>query len=421
MRWLAWILGALAAVVALFVPVAPALGAGQAGVHAGLSHDLVVLRAGDGATAALVTLGAGGTHSTHRLPLGLLDHTGRALYTATPVAGDRTLVRAIDTATGRTVRALTLPGRYSTASGDVSATALSFDGRWLGLRAPFAAGTTSGVVIDTAAMKVVRAFHLTGRFGLDAIDGAGQVLYLIESLHTRVTSGDPYAYRVRSYQIAAGLLDAQPVLDKGEVSGTMSGVAWTRTWSPGGTWLFTLYVYQRPRGAGAFIHALLVSGNGRLAHCIDLPTIGGAADLAHYTLAVSPDGTSLYAVNPLLGFAAAMRGSLPYGTLDQTSLDVRAGNPVHTVAGSAVSADGATLYVATTRGIWVIDTASMTRWTTLLPGRDVASVVLSGDGRRLYALEAQQGILVALDSASAQVLATLPTDPQAWAIEQISS
>ncbi len=36
-------------------------------------------------------------------------------------------------------------------------------------------------------------------------------------------------------------------------------------------------------------------------------------DLAHYTLAVSPDATALYAVNPVLGRLVVVRDGLPYG------------------------------------------------------------------------------------------------------------
>ena len=44
-----------------------------------------------------------------------------------------------------------------------------------------------------------------------------------------------------------------------------------------------------------------------------------AADLAHYALAVSPDGSALYAVNPVLGRVVGVRGGLPYGARERAT------------------------------------------------------------------------------------------------------
>ena len=44
-------------------------------------------------------------------------------------------------------------------------------------------------------------------------------------------------------------LDVNPVAEKEDTSGTMSGVAWTRAWAPDGDWLYTLYVHPGRAGA----------------------------------------------------------------------------------------------------------------------------------------------------------------------------
>jgi sugar lactone lactonase YvrE len=198
----------------------------------------------------------------------------------------------------------------------------------------------------------------------------------------------------------------------------MSGVAWTRAWAPDGDWLYTFYVH--PGRAGAFIHALGVEYH--LAQCIILPNVGAtAAQLAHFTLAAAPDSTALYAVNPVLGLAVAVRGSanaLPFSTPQLVALRTRAGSAQRTLNGAAVSGDGRTVFVATSRGVWVLDSGSLAVRATYLAGRSVASVALSGDGQRLYALESGRGAW-AIDPASGHILDSIPTSSGVWAIEQV--
>jgi DNA-binding beta-propeller fold protein YncE len=365
---------------------------------------------------ALIALPAGG-QAARRLPLGLFDRGGRTLYVANPHGDGRSVVQAIDVASGRVLRSTTVAGRFSTATGDYSAATLSFNGRWLALRgATPDARITRAIVIDTAAMRVVATLRLAGHFGLDAIDPDGTVLYLIEHL----VGHGPLAYRVRSYELRRGALDANPVAEKEDTSGTMSGVAWTRAWAPDGDWLYTFYVH--PGRTGAFIHALGVEYH--LAQCIILPNVGAtAAQLAHFTLAAAPDGTALYAVNPVLGLVVAVRGSanaLPFATPQVVALRTRAGSAQRTLNGSAVSGDGRTLFLATSRSVWVLDSGSLAVRATYLAGRSVASVALSGDGRRLYALESGRGAVDAIDPASGHILDSIPTSSGVWAIEQVT-
>lgn len=410
-RYLSIVMGA-AMLAALFAPAAPTRAA-QSGVP---GHDLLLLRAGAGTRSMLVALPAGSARHAVQLPLGLLNGHQQTLYAASPQPdGAHTLVQAIDVASGRVLRSTLLNGRYSTQDGDYSASALSFNGRWLALRSAAAnPGHTSAVVIDTAAMRVATTISLSGRFGLDAVDPKGNVLYLIENLERH----GPEAYRVRSFELRSGVLDPGAVFEKENTTGTMSGVAWTRAWSPDGDWLFTLYV--RPGRQGAFIHALGVEY--KIAQCIDLPTDGAtAAVLAHFTLTVSGDGNTLYAVNPLLGEAMVMRGSLPYGSTDHNVLSVRATSPERTLDGAALSRDGQSLFVATNHGVWVADTIALTVSATYLAGHNVASLALSPDGRRLYALEPDRGVITGLDPVGGHVLGTIATSAGSWAIATVSS
>lgn len=412
-------LGHLAIVLFALLPclLLPA-GAGAA-MPAGARHDLLLLRSGAGAATSLISQRMDGSAVATHLPFGLVDQAGRTLYVASPTAPDavgkpRSLVRAVDIASGRTVRSLLVPGHYSTQAGDYSADTLSYNGRWLALRAAASAVATQAIVIDTAAMRVAATVQLPGHFSLDAIDAGGHVLYLIEHL------GGPgaNAYRVRSYRIQPAVLDPGPVVEKENTTGTMNGVAWTRAWSSGGDWLFTLYVH--PGHTGAFIHVLGVKD--RFAQCVDLPVSKAtASSLAHYAVIGSPDGKSLYAVNPLLGRVEVMRDSMPFGTLDGAGLGVHAGSVQPGLNQIAITPNGMTLFVATGRGIWVIDTGSLALRAVYLRGRRVASVTLSRDGRRLYALEPDGARITALNPAGGRVEGQVATQSGAWAMAQVAS
>jgi sugar lactone lactonase YvrE len=430
-------------------------GAAMAGAA---GRDLLILRAGDGTTGEFITL-ASGARAGHQFPLGLLDHQGHMLYTATVGRDGQSVIQAIDAVSGRVLHSLALPGMYSTGNGDYVTSlvfgsggagnggaqriapdgvsvesplagrlgrasrsglpadlsemlaVLSFNGRWLALRNQSSQDVT---IVDTRAMRVAATLTLPDYLiGLDAISADGQRLYLIESLQQY----GQHAYQVRLYDLRQGGLDPAPLRDKGEVPGSMDGVAWTRAWSPDGRWLYTLYVH--PNGRGAFIHAL--SLQGRVAHCIDLPdAMVPDTVLAHYTLAVSPDGSSLYAVNPVLGRAVAVHG-LPYGTPHVTTLSTRSGSPQRTLVSAALSSDGRTMFVATDHGVWAVDTGSFALRATYLSGQKVASVALGGDGRRLYALTAGSARLEALDLPSGRLLGSRPAQTGAWAIAQVIS
>lgn len=409
------LLRSLATASTILLLVLPLSAPVRAAVPRTHQHDVLVLRVGDGMRSAFVTLDSTGL-APRRLPLGLVDGKAHTLYTAAPLAGGHSsLIRAIDVLSGRTLHALTVVGVYSTARANFAAATLSFDGHWLALQSAVSRrGRTDALVVDTTAMRPLTTVHLTGRFGLDAIDAEGSRLYLIESL----SGHGPGAYRVRSYEIAQHALDPGPIAEKSDTTGTMSGVAWTRAWSPDGKWLFTLYVH--PGHAGAFIHALGVEY--RIAQCIFLPrTDATAAALAYYTLAVSPDATALYAVNPLLGHATAIRGSLPYGSQDQAALPQRAGSPPHAMKSSVMSSDGRTVFVATNGGVWAVDTRSLAVRATYLKGQEVASVAFSRNGQRLYALVPRHGLVAVLDPTSGRLLRTMPEATGAWGIAQVTS
>ena len=442
--------------LALLVASLP--GAGKAAVpaaRAATGLDVLVLRAGLGEQAGLTTRDVNGVSLVAHLPLGLLDRTGRTLYTATPQANGRTLVQAITVSTGAVVGSLTLNGIFSTRSADYSAgaapllasvlsgtthrpavlglrasaasgrqraappadgsqvlSALAYNGRWLALRGVDNGTGTRVVVLDTARMRVATDRALPEALGLDAITADGKLVYFIQSL-PQTGYG---AYQVRSYRVGQSALDRQIVVAPGETPGSMSGMAWTRTWAPDGAWLYTFYVQDTGH---AFVHALRLAT--RQTRCLDFPDIGASsAAMAHFTLTVAPGGTTLYAVNPVLGLVVAL-GNLPRGVIRMSHLSERAGAPRRTQTAAAITPDGRTVLVATGSGVWAIDTHSLALRSSFEADQEVTSLALSPDGQRLYTLAPASGLLNILEPASGAVMTELQPDDGTWAIEGVGA
>ena len=295
------------------------------------------------------------------------------------------------------------------ADGSQVLTARSFNGRWLALRATDSdQANTRIVVIDTSAMRPVADSWIGGAFGLDAISADGRLVYPIQSLPTRGYG----VHQVRSYQVGHTGVDARVVVAPGEAPGSMSGEAWSRAWSPGGSWLYTLYVQS---SGHVFVHALHLAA--RETRCIDFPALSGSVqETSHSTLSVAPDGRALYAVNPVVGLAVAVR-SLPGGKVSVAHLAVRTGSPQRTQS-AAVAPDGRTVFVATGAGVWAIDAAALTLRRVFVPYQEVASVALSGDGLRLYALSLTDQAVDVLTPATGAFTNSLQLQG-GWAIETV--
>lgn len=204
-------------------------------------------------------------------------------YVALPARGD-TLVALVEQRGGRVTNSKIVPGRFTipAVAYDGSADGLSADGRTLVLirpRATFPQRTTRLAVVDAARLTVRETIALAGDFSFDAISPSGSYVYLVEYLSPR----DPTRYAVRVYDLRAGRLLPDPVVDPTEPDERMGGIPLTRAWSPDRRWAYTLY--ERP-GDASFIHALDTSG--RTARCIDLEGLAGREDLADLRLDAAP-------------------------------------------------------------------------------------------------------------------------------------
>jgi hypothetical protein len=308
------------------------------------------------------------------LPHGLLAPDASALLT-TRLEGDATVLTRIDPATGDVVDDHRLAGSWAIpVLGDTDiVTGLAHDGSAL-ILAPASEDTaprSSFLVVDPAD-GVATALDLTGWFEVDTLSPNGAIAYLAE---LRPTDANPLGYVVRAVDLPGGALRQALVADKRTQATGMAGEPYAQLAAANGM-TYTLYV-----GGTTFIHAL--DTWRAQAVCIVFPVAGGAlptdwstgtkpADEAHdaWALAMTPDGRTLFSVNPALGVVHR---------IDTTQLTVSGTatfdpQPVGVETASAAAIDVARLLVATADGVIEVDPVDGGIVDRRLTGVSVASV-----------------------------------------------
>jgi DNA-binding beta-propeller fold protein YncE len=157
----------------------------------------------------------------------------------------------------------------------------------------------------------------------------------------------------------------------------------------------------------------------RRATQLTLPAAQGSSNFEKYmlwSLAITPDGSTLYAVNPAIGVIdevdaqrMSLRRTAPIAVAraepDALAAIAQFFFPVaeakrYVTSGAVISPDGRTLYAAGFAGLGVIDTASLTSRAVWQPLRSFDTLRLSSDGRRLYAMDNMAGRLLVIDTGS---------------------
>jgi hypothetical protein len=190
---------------------------------------------------------------------------------------------------GRIIRSTLLPGAFTipAVAYDRSASGLSADGQVLVLiqpRASFPRMRTSFAVLDARRLRLLEVLRLKGDFSFDAISPGGERIYLIQYL----SPVDSTKYAVRAYDVPAGRLLPEPIVDPHEADEQMRGQPLSRAMSPDGRWAYTLY---DGNGKTPFVHAL--DTRGATARCIDLDALKGNENLWRYRLTIRGDGKQL--------------------------------------------------------------------------------------------------------------------------------
>lgn len=250
---------------------------------------LPAIAAGDGLPVLGVDVG----------PTGVTSERSAFRYVTLP-AGRDTVVARVRRDGGQVVRSTLLDGAFTVPAValDGSASGLSADRRTLVLikpRAAFPRARTPMVVLDARRLRVRDRVTLRGDFSFDALSPDGASMYLIQYLSRK----DPTRYAVRAFDLRAGRLLPEPVVDPGEPDEPMRGYPITRATSADGRWEYTLY-----DGAGShpFVHAL--DTVDREAICIDLDALTGnprmyelRLDLGGGTLAVRDGASTVAAID----------------------------------------------------------------------------------------------------------------------------
>ena len=178
---------------------------------------------------------------------------GAVRYVAVP-AGDSTTVQVIRRRDGRVLTFMSLKGAWGIplVAFDGTTAGLMADGRTLLLgeatAGPSLRKHSNFTLVDMKKMRVVRKLRLPGHHVFDALSPDGRYLYFIQY----VSAQDFTRYRVRAYDLRAGRLLANPVVDKRESETAMQGAPISRVTSHNGSWAYTLYGGPHE----TFIHAL---------------------------------------------------------------------------------------------------------------------------------------------------------------------
>jgi hypothetical protein len=373
----------LASLGILLAGCGQAIGGGQSGA------DFKLYEATATAGAQSIAVIDSRSHAIERsLPFGTPSSTWTHLYS---IKGNELI--DTDPRSGARLHTVLLPAAYQLPPATMTGMpgGLSQDGRWLVLESWDQAtgsrhSSTSLVVLDTSFNSTPVQIHLGGWFQFDAVSNDGERLYLIEY----VSDTD---YRVRLYEVRARLLDPNVVVDKSDPRESMAGTRLMGVPSLDGQWLYSVYARQND---GAFIHALNLAGS--FAFCIDLPGAGYSSNPAalDWSLALSPDGSKLYAANAALGMVSVIDTSEPElartASIDATSVSSRSWAPdvqaKELGANAAVlSPDGKTLVSAGAAGIVWVATSTLQVEHRALGGRPVWSLGMSPNGAAVFALD----------------------------------
>jgi hypothetical protein len=329
-------------------------------------------------------------NADRKLGLGVPSPDWRHLYSIVA-----TSLVDTDPGTGSLRNSMQLGGSYglpaATANGVPGG--LSPNGMWLVVQAKDQHATHM-LVINTQTFTVRRHIDLAGEFDFDAVNDSGDNVYLVQHLAGR-------EYYVRLYDIASGTLTDNIVVDKSDGEQAMAGVRLSGVASLDHGWLFSVYVREHEN---PFVHALNL--DAPFAFCLDLPGGGYAEDPAQmdWSLALSPDGKSLYAVNTATGvIAVASTGADGAPAIVRTAhLEAATGGGAVRGAISATVA-GAFVVAGGPSGVTWIDATTLRIHAHTVPGWSIAGVGLSSDRQTVYAVSAE-GRIAVIATPSARVV-----------------
>jgi DNA-binding beta-propeller fold protein YncE len=396
------------------------------------SSDVLYVRSiGGYAQGSILVIDARTGATLRKMPDGAVSPDRSTLYWAESVNGaTQTALHVADLATGRDLRTFTIDGdlRPSPFTGSIYellGDKLSRDGRRLVLiNSPYKnekGWVTRLAVLETSSGEVAGSTELVtpSTFGVLAPSPDGRSVFLDAYGAGAATM---WAFDVESRALAA-------VVGPGI---SANGFRTAGVLSPDGRWLFR--VDGGDNSVGPYVVALDLLA--RRSSTIPLVTqLNSWGEL--WSVALTADGSALYAVNPALGvvneidprqLAVRRSSSIPVSRLGDGLAAI--GQLLFPVAeakrvmqgGAALSPDGHTLYAAGNSGISVIDTATLTvREPIWRAGYSFELLSLSADGRRLYAVDNSTRNLLMFDTQARAFLGAISLDSYVPGIVRIDS
>ncbi len=408
----------LIALLILTVSILTACGRANATTHPGAAGYLIFLEGGfSNAGESVKVLDSGTGAVVRELPIGTPAADWSRYYVVTQLTGSAQL-KSIDPASGRTIAQATIPAGYSlpNIAFQGPTAGISPNGQWLALTKS-SPSVTNFLVGSSSLGDSFKTIRVDGDFLFDALSNDGKSLYLIQKMN------DPNHYQVRLYDVGAGALMPQPVVDKRESNEPMNGIRGDSAADATGNYVYTVYI----REGGPFIHALPLGEP--IAWCVDLPTTasGDIERQFHWALALSHDGRTLYAANEALGKVAvmtpgepptivrtapvALNSNLPLGGGLVTDADAKGPR----IGGAALSADGRTLYTFANVGVVALDTATLKVRARYLDPWQPDTMRMSTDGKWLYVAESSESKLWQID-ANTGAVSELKSVANPWAL-----
>ncbi|HVH65788.1 MAG TPA: hypothetical protein VM674_07090, partial [Candidatus Acidoferrum sp.] len=270
----------------------------------------------------------------------------------------------------------------------------------------------------TSLDRPFTTIRLSGDFVFDALSDHGQSLYLIQRLDGRGH------YQVRLYDVGSQVLTPQPVVDKREPNEPMNGIRGDSVATTQSAYVFTVYARQ----AGPFIHALPLGQP--FAWCLDLPSAGNPnlEEQFHWSLAISRDGSRLYAVNGANGLVSAIDATSQPPRVRNGKIALASGLPLPAflvtdadakgalIGGAALSRDERTIFAVTPSGVAAIDSSTLEVRARYLDGHSIASITVSTDGKWLYAGDTGADVVWQIDAQSGRVAGEIKDVINPWAI-----
>jgi hypothetical protein len=357
-------------------------------------QDALVFRTASGG----VRIMGGAEGSQRTLPAGVLSADGATLLTAR-VTGSRTVIERIGTRSGAVLAHRAIPGAWGfqkaaedgtlVAGGEqLAPIALVQAARAKGYHGT--AKTTRFALLPHSLSGKVRLLTLAGNYGVDALSPDGTMLYVIE--HQAAEH-----YSVRGYDLVKNTLSV-PIIDKREPDEKMQGLPLARATSADGG--FELTLYRRPSGV-PFVHALMTTALA--AFCIDLPRTARIDPSSPSSWGVATRGNEMFLANAQTGWVGVIDYTR-FKLLRSASLGAQAA--VSSARPLAVSADGATLYLARPDGVTPVAASTLSAGAPLTKSA-FRSLALGEDGAVLYA--SGSGSTVVLDTKTGAARDALPT------------